>query len=66
MGEKSGMLDTVMEEVSRHYDVEIRYKVKNLTTLIEPMLLAFLAAGVLGLMLAIFLPLWDMVKLFKR
>jgi len=66
MGEKSGMLDTIMEEVSRHYDAEIRYKVKNLTTLIEPMLLAIMAVGVLGLMLAIFLPLWDMIKLFKH
>jgi MSHA biogenesis protein MshG len=66
MGEKSGMLDTAMEEISRHYDSEVRYKVKNLTTLLEPILLALLAGGVLVLMLAIFLPLWDMIKLFKR
>jgi len=66
VAEKSGTLDTVMEEVSRHYDAEVRYKVKNLTTLLEPMLLAALSAWVLVLMLAIFLPLWDMIKLFKH
>lgn len=66
VGEKSGTLDTVMEEASRHFDAEVRYKIKNLTTLLEPVLVAILAGGVLVLMLAIFLPLWDMIKLFKH
>jgi type II secretory pathway component PulF len=66
MGEKSGTVDTALEEVSRHYDSEVRYKVKNLTTLLEPILLVILAGAVLGLMLAIFLPLWDMIKLFRH
>ena len=38
-------------------------KVKQI---LEPVLLAVLAAAVLGLMLAIFLPLWDMIKLFRH
>jgi MSHA biogenesis protein MshG len=66
MGEKSGTVDTALEEVSRYYDAEVKYKVKNLTTLLEPVLLVVLAAAVLGLMLAIFLPLWDMIKLFRH
>ena len=66
IGEQSGSLDTMLLNVSKHYDTEVEYAVKNLTSLIEPMLTVGLGAIVLFLALAIFLPMWDLTKMAKR
>ncbi len=65
-GEESGELDNMLVKVSEYYDMEVDYSIKNIASLIEPILLAFLGAIVLFLMLAIFLPMWDLVKLAER
>ncbi|MFQ5787933.1 MAG: type II secretion system F family protein [Thermodesulfobacteriota bacterium] len=65
-GEESGELDNMLVKVSEYYDMEVDYSIKNIASLIEPILLAFLGAVVLFLMLAIFLPMWDLVKLAER
>jgi type II secretory pathway component PulF len=62
-GEESGELDNMLVKVSEYYDMEVDYSIKNIASLIEPILLAFLGVVVLFLMLAIFLPMWDLVKL---
>ena len=62
-GEESGELDSMLIKVSEYYDSEVDYAIKNLSSLIEPILLAFLGAGVLFLMLAIFMPMWDLTKM---
>jgi len=65
-GEESGELDNMLVKVSEYYDMEVDYAIANISSLIEPILLAFLGALVLFLMLAIFLPMWDMTKLAKQ
>ncbi|MBI1870026.1 MAG: type II secretion system F family protein [Chlamydiae bacterium] len=65
-GESSGTLDQMLEEITRHYDAELAYRIRNLTTLIEPMVTLFLACGVFILALAIFLPMIDLVKIAKQ
>jgi type II secretory pathway component PulF len=65
-GEESGELDNMLIKVSEYYDMEVDYSIKNIASLIEPILLAFLGAAVLFLMLAIFLPMWDLVKLAQQ
>ena len=65
-GEESGELDDMLEKVSEYYDMEVEYAIKNLASLIEPILLAFLGVMVLFLMLAIFLPMWNLVDLAKQ
>jgi type II secretory pathway component PulF len=62
-GEESGELDTMLVKVSEYYDMEVDYAIKNIASLIEPILLAFLGTVVLFLMLAIFLPMWDLTKM---
>ncbi len=59
-GEEAGRLDELMEMVAEYYDKETEIVVKNMTTLIEPILLMFMAAIVVVLALGIFLPLWDL------
>ncbi|NQT55930.1 MAG: type II secretion system F family protein, partial [Desulfobacteraceae bacterium] len=60
VGEQSGKLDEMMDKVSKYYDLEVEYTIKNLSTLIEPVLIVVIGGMVLFLALAIFLPMWDM------
>ncbi|MBI5903467.1 MAG: type II secretion system F family protein, partial [Deltaproteobacteria bacterium] len=50
---------------AQYYDQEVDSSIRNLTTALEPILLSFLFGMVLFLALAIFLPMWDMVKLVR-
>jgi MSHA biogenesis protein MshG len=60
VGEESGSLDEMMEEVADMYQREVEYELKNLSAQIEPILIVFLGVLVLVLALGIFLPIWDL------
>ncbi|MFQ5848817.1 MAG: type II secretion system F family protein [Candidatus Methylomirabilales bacterium] len=66
IGERTGALDTLLGSIADHYENEANHTIKNLPTIIEPILLVTVAGLVLVLALAVFLPLWDMVNLVKR
>lgn len=66
VGEKAGALDELLTTIADHYDLEVSYTVKNLTTLLEPLLLIGIFGMVLLLALAIFLPIWNMSALIKH
>ena len=63
IGEQSGSLDTMLLNVSKHYDTEVEYAVKNLTGMIEPVLTVGVGVIVLFLALAIFLPMLSLTTL---
>ena len=65
IGEETGNLDEMLEKTAQYYDQEVDSAIRNLTTALEPILLSFLFGMVLFLALAIFLPMWDMVKLVR-
>lgn len=65
VGEETGSLDEMLKKVSDFYENELDYTIKNLTTLIEPMLLVIIFGMVLFLALSVFLPMWDMIKFTK-
>jgi type II secretory pathway component PulF len=65
VGEESGQIDTMMAKVADYYDLETNYTIKNLSTLIEPILLLFLGVMVGFIALAIFLPMWNLMSVFK-
>ncbi|MBN1793348.1 MAG: type II secretion system F family protein [Candidatus Omnitrophica bacterium] len=65
IGEKTGAIEDMLNSIADYYDLEIKTMVKNLTTLIEPIMTAVLGVVVLGMALAIFLPLWNMIQLFR-
>ena len=65
VGEQSGKLEEMMAKVSQHYDLEVEYTIKNLSTLIEPVLIITIGGMVLFLALAIFLPMWDMASVLR-
>ncbi len=62
-GEQSAEIPKMCGVVSRHYDRETGHLTKNLSTVIEPVLIVSIAGVVLLIALAIFLPMWDMAKL---
>jgi MSHA biogenesis protein MshG len=65
MGEQSGQLPELLDLCARHYKREIRYKVKSLVSMIEPILTVTIGAVVFFFMLSVFLPIWDTVKFLK-
>ncbi len=65
IGEESGTLDTLLKEVSDHYDDEVNYAVERLSESITPVLIVGLTAVVGFFALAIFLPMWDLTKIIK-
>ncbi len=65
VGLESGSVETVMEELAAHYEMELDYKSRHLTALLEPILTVVIGAMVLILALSIFLPMWNLIKVFR-
>ena len=62
VGEESGALDEMMQEIAEMYQNEVQYELKTLSQQIEPILITMLGIMVLILALGIFLPIWDLGK----
>jgi type II secretory pathway component PulF len=65
IGEETGQLEAMLMKVSEYYDREVDYSIKNLSTALEPLLLLIIGGAVLFLALAIFLPWWNLINVFK-
>ncbi len=64
-GESSGQLDNMMRKVTDYYRMRFNYILDNMSSYIEPIMLAIIAGLVLLLALGIFLPMWDMARAVK-
>jgi MSHA biogenesis protein MshG len=62
VGEESGSLEEMLQEIADMYQGEVEYELKTLGQQIEPILIVFLGILVLILALGIFLPIWDLGK----
>jgi len=60
IGEETGMIDELMDEVGELYSEEVQYSLKNLAQQIEPILILFMGGLVLILALGVFLPMWNL------
>jgi type IV pilus assembly protein PilC len=60
VGESTGALDVMMTKIADFYDDEVDQAVKNLTDMIEPIMLVFLGVVVGGLVIAMYLPIFSM------
>ncbi|HJW01734.1 MAG TPA: type II secretion system F family protein [Azospira sp.] len=60
VGEESGALDDMMQEIAEMYQREVEYELKTLSQQIEPVLIVGLGILVLILALGVFLPIWDL------
>lgn len=66
VGEESGTIDQLLEEVADFYDAEVEYDLKRLSEAIEPILIMIIAGMVLILALGVFLPIWDLSSAASR
>lgn len=66
VGEETGELDDLMQEVAEMYEREVDYDLKSLSAKIEPILIVGLGILVLILALGVFLPIWDLGKVALR
>lgn len=60
IGEETGMVDELLEEVGQLYTEDVQYALKTLAQQIEPILILFMGGLVLMLALGVFLPMWDL------
>jgi MSHA biogenesis protein MshG len=60
VGEESGALDDMMEEIAGMYQRDVEYELKTLGAQVEPILIILLGVLVLILALGVFLPIWDL------
>jgi len=60
IGEESGNLDEMLAKVAEHYEAVVDDMVDNLTALMEPMIMAVLGVLVGGLIIAMYLPIFQM------
>jgi type II secretory pathway component PulF len=65
IGEESGNLEELLQDVATHYDTEVEYSMKKMSEAIGPILTVGLAAVVGFFALAIFLPMWDLTLMAK-
>ncbi len=62
VGEETGQLDEMLDEVALFYEEQVDYDLKKLSDYIEPILIVFIGAIVLVLMLAVYLPMWELTS----
>lgn len=60
VGEETGNIDDMMDEVADFYDSEVQRDVENIGALIEPLLIIAIGGMVLILALGVFLPMWEL------
>jgi type IV pilus assembly protein PilC len=62
IGERSGSLREMLDEVAMFYDAEAEVRLEQFTTLLEPSILLFMASIVVTILLAIYLPIIQMIS----
>ena len=61
VGEETGQLPELLDDVAAHYKREVDYALKTLSAALEPILIVCVGGMVLVLALGVFLPMWDMI-----
>jgi type IV pilus assembly protein PilC len=60
VGEATGALDTMLTKIADFYDEEVDQAVEGLTAMLEPMIMAFLGIVIGGLVIAMYMPIFEM------
>jgi len=65
VGEETGALDRLMDQVADFYEEEVDYDLRQLSDAIEPILIVVMGMMVLVVALGVFLPMWDLASAVK-
>ncbi|HVA74506.1 MAG TPA: type II secretion system F family protein [Acidimicrobiales bacterium] len=63
VGEETGALDTLLRKVATFYEQEVERTVDALTSLLEPLLIVVLGGAVGSMVISLYLPMFDIIKL---
>ena len=66
VGEQTGALDAMLRKVAEFYDQEVEITVNNLTALLEPLLTVVMGVGVGAMVICLYLPMFDYIKLIHN
>jgi type IV pilus assembly protein PilC len=62
VGEATGALDTMLSKIAEFYEEEVDVAVAGLLTLLEPIMIFFLGVVVGGIVIAMYLPIFDLIS----
>ena len=65
VGEETGALDEMLDKIADFYDAEVTATVDALTSLIEPLMIVVMGAMVGGMVISLYLPMFNIIKLIK-
>jgi type IV pilus assembly protein PilC len=65
VGEETGAIDTMLEKIADFYDQEVEATVNALTSLLEPLLIVFMGGAVGGMVISLYMPMFNIIKLIK-
>jgi type IV pilus assembly protein PilC len=65
VGEDSGSLEVMLTKIAEFYDQEVEAATEQLTAMIEPLMVAFLGIVVGGMIVALYLPIFNIATLIK-
>jgi type IV pilus assembly protein PilC len=65
VGEETGALDSMLDKVADFYEAEVEATVAGLTSLLEPLLIVVMGGCVGGMVVALYLPMFNIIKLIK-
>lgn len=64
-GESSGMLDTLLSDVSEFYEENMDHKMAQIMSLIEPVVMLFIGVIVGGIIIVMYLPIFSMADVIR-
>jgi type IV pilus assembly protein PilC len=65
VGEDSGSMETMLEKIAEFYEAEVETMTKALTSLIEPLMIAFIGVVIGGMIVALYLPVFTIFDAIK-
>jgi len=65
VGEETGALDAMLNKIADFYDEEVSASVDGLTSIIEPLMMASLGLVVGGMVIALYMPMFNIISLVK-
>jgi len=65
VGEETGAVDTMLDKVAEFYNSEVSASVDALTSLIEPLLIAIVGGAVGAAVIALYMPMFNIINLIK-
>src|ERR1700760_4679347 len=61
VGEATGAMDSMLQKIADFYEDEVDAATKNLLTLLEPIMIGFLGVSVGGIVIALYMPLFELI-----